>query len=140
MLKKDIDACWPLVIKRQADVLAIYEQTAKKYRKVLRIDRGTLIRQYDPSCDFNDLARDLSVSTGAVNNALSVLVRIARELERTATLELRSNGQRLVVIVPVHNQLQADHVLNILAAHQLKGVVEYLNYSDDFDLTGPVRR
>lgn len=81
MLKKHIDTYWPLVQKRQMDVLATYEPIAKKHMKVLRIDRATLIRAYTPGCNLRDLARRFFVSPSAVNSALSALVRIARRLE-----------------------------------------------------------
>jgi len=133
MLKINIDAHWPLVQKRQTEVLAAYEQIAKKHSKVLRIDRATLLRDYNPGRDFNDLARDFSVSPSAVNNALSALVRIARGLEHTATLGLRSNGKRRVVIVPVTDDAQAQSVINLLAQHKLTAVVEDLDCGDELD-------
>jgi hypothetical protein len=59
-----------------------------------------LLRLYRPRCDLRDLARYFAVSPGAITDALSRLVRIAKRLERDETLQNAASGMRYVVIVP----------------------------------------
>jgi hypothetical protein len=126
MLREDIDACWPLVLEHRDRVLTVVRRVAEKYRVVSRIDRAALVGLYMPGRDFNEIARRFGVSPGSINNALSRLVRIARELDRTETLERAATGKRFVVIVPVDHQAEGEYVRSVLARHELDGVVEQL--------------
>ena len=134
MLKEEIDDGWPLVLQREQKVLQVSRQISTRCRAVLRIDRAALVRMYDPSRDFNDLARHFGVSAGSINNALSRLVRIARELERGETLGQASRGKRYVVIVPVDHEAEGQYVLDVLSSHEFTGVVEELDRAEDWRL------
>ena len=134
MDKERIDADWHLVLKRASAVVQIANEISSRYRAVLRFDRAALIRLYDPTRDFRAVARELGVSSGAINYALWRLVKIAVDLERRHTLNSASDGKRWVVIVPVEHQAEAAYVQHLLMQHELRGVVERLEeceYSRD---------
>lgn len=132
MLKADIDVRWPLVLQRQEEVLRVLDDIARNCRAIHRFDRAALVRLYRPGRDLSDLARYFAVSPGSINSALSRLVRIARGLERTETLQRAANGKRYVVIVPVDHLAEGEYVQTILATHDLRGVVEALDAAEDW--------
>lgn len=127
MSKDEIDDCWPLVLDRQSQVLQVVRRNQAHHKSVTRMDRAELLRLYDPSRDIRDIAQHFGVSPGSVNDALARLVRIARRLERDATIERAALGKRHVVIVPVDNKVEGEYVLSVLADHELRGIAEELD-------------
>lgn len=131
MQREEIEECWPLVLRRKEQVLAVSQQVSKKNRSALRIDRAALVDAFAAERDFNVLAHRFGVSPGSINNALSRLIRIARDLERTATLASAAGGKRYVVIVPVDHEAEGEYVRNLLAQHELRAVLERLDENDE---------
>jgi hypothetical protein len=107
MERDKLDNDWHLVLWHRARILEIVQTTSQRCKTQLRFDRAALIDAYAETRDVRRLAQKFGVTVSAINDALSRLVRFARQVEDETLVAQFETEREFVVLVAAETRADA---------------------------------